>query len=60
MLAGQLLIPKRIHEMEDNSGTLIPMVAKGSWRSKLPSALIISSANLRVQDVIGEGESAPT
>ena len=63
MLAGQPLIHshhKRIHEMEDDTdtkGTLIPMVAKGSWSSKLPPTLMIRSANLRVQDTIGQGKS---
>ena len=45
--------------MEDDTA-LIPMVAKGSWISKLPPALMISSANIRVQDTIGQGKSAPT
>ena len=43
----------------DTNSILIPMVAKGSWISKLPPALMISSANLRVQDTIGQGKFAP-
>ena len=49
--------------MEDDTGTkgtLIRMVAKGSLIPKLPPALMISYANLRIQDIIGQGKSTPT
>ena len=64
VLAGQLLIHSHrnniiMNGMEDDTDTkgTIQMVAMGSWKSKLPPVLIINSANLRVQDTIGQGKS---
>ena len=45
------------NEDEEDSTTVTEsyMVVRGSLKSELPSTLIINSANLKVQDPIGQG-----
>ena len=63
MLAGQLLIHSHrnniiMNRMKDDTDTkgTIQMIAMGPWKSKLPPVLMINSANLRVQDTVGQGK----